>query len=346
MGKPYHFAVIGCGGISRVHIEQISKMPNARLMAVSDIAERNARTVGERAGVDWYTDYHELLKRSDIDIVNIVTPSGTHADIVIDAARAGKHVIVEKPIDTTVAKAQRAIIECHKAGVKLSVVSQHRFDDSTIRVKDELVRGNFGKVFLAQATVHWYRSQAYFERSPGSGTWAMDGGGVLMIQALHTLDVLGYLVGPVSSVYAHTKTATHPGIEVEDVAVATVKFENGAFATISATTSAYPRNTTRLEIYGEFGSAVIENDDLTHLYFRTADEPGPMFGGDALNWADGIRHHEKEVAHRRQFEDMIEAIRENKEPLVNGEESLKVLRLILAMYESARTNRPIYLSQV
>ncbi|GMA62011.1 Gfo/Idh/MocA family oxidoreductase [Alicyclobacillus fastidiosus] len=345
MTKPYHFAVIGCGGISRVHIEQISQIPHAKLVAVSDIIETNARAVGDRVGVDWYTDYHELLKRSDIDIVNIVTPSGTHAEIVVDAARAGKHIIVEKPIDTTVEKAEWAISECRKAGVKLSVVSQHRFDDSTMRVKNEMMTGKFGKLVLAQASVHWYRSQAYFERSPGSGTWAMDGGGVLMIQALHTLDVLQHLVGPISTVYSHVNTATHPGIEVEDVAATTVTFDNGAVGTISATTSAYPRNSTRLEIFGELGSAVVENDHLTHLYFRTPDEPGQMFGGDALNWADGLKHNEKQVAHRRQFEDMIEAVHHNREPLVNGEESMKVLRLILAMYESARTNTPISLSK-
>ncbi|MFD1674038.1 Gfo/Idh/MocA family protein [Alicyclobacillus fodiniaquatilis] len=340
MTKEFRFALFGCGGISRVHREQIAKIDGARLVAVADISEANASAVAAKADVDWYTDYQAMLARDDIDIVNIVTPSATHADAIVAAARAGKHVIVEKPVDIAIDKAEFAIAACRKAGVKLAVVSQHRFDDSTIRVKREIDSGKFGKLFLGQAAVNWYRAQSYYDRAPWSGTWAMDGGGVLMIQALHTIDVLQYLMGPVKSVFAHTLTATHDRIEVEDVAVAAVTFANGAIGTISGTTSAYPGLSTRLELFGELGTAVIEDDKLKQLYFRDANEAGGMFGGVAANWAADAEV-EPGQAHRRQFEDMLDAIREDREPLLNGEESLQVLKLILAMYKSAQTGEPV-----
>lgn len=346
------FGLIGCGGISRIHQEQIRSIDDAKLVAVSDVSERNAKTLGEKIGVPWYTDYHEMLKRDDIDIVSIVTPSGTHGDIVIAAAQAGKHVIVEKPLDITMEKAQAAVAACRTEGVKLAVISQHRFDGSTQRVKQEISTGKFGKMVLGQAAVNWYRPQAYYDRAGWCGTWAMDGGGVLMIQALHTIDVLQYLMGPVESVYAHTATATHERIEVEDVAVATVKFKSGALGTITGTTCAYPGLSARVEIFGSLGTAVIDSDELTHLYFRDPKEEGPMFGGTATNWAhedvcEGSPNGSKPASgasHRLQFIDMMEAIRENREPCVNGEEALIPLEIILAIYESARTGQPVTLA--
>lgn len=342
--KETRFAVIGCGAVSRVHIEQIKKIPGARLIAVSDIAEAVAKRVGEAEDVPWYTDFRDILMRDDVDVVNIVTPSGTHSDIITLAAQAGKHVLVEKPIDITVERAERAIRACRVANVKLGVVSQHRFDDATMIVKRNLASGVLGEPFLVQASVDWYRAQSYYDRAPGAGTWAMDGGGVLMIQALHTIDVVQHLLGPIKSVFAKTSTATHDGIEVEDTAVATLTFVNGSVGALSATTSAYPGLSTRIDIFGRLGTAIIENDTLTHLFVvNDADRVG-MNGGHVENTADKeIGNKEPGIAHRRQIRDMMAAIYEDRDPLVSGEESLNVVKVILAMYQSARTNLPVNL---
>lgn len=355
MNREFRFAIIGCGVISKTHQEQIAAINGARLVAVADIAEEKAKSLAEKAGADWYTDYREMLKRKDIDIVNILTPSGMHAEMTIEAARAGKHVIVEKPMDITLEKAKAMIQECRQAGVKLSVISQHRFDPSTVRVKEDLEAGKFGNMVLGHATVNWYRSQDYYDSGDWRGTWALDGGGALMNQSIHTIDLLQYLMGPVESIYAHTATLAHQRIEVEDVAVATVKFKNGALGTISGTTSAYPGLSARLEIFGTLGTAVIEHDRLTHYYFRSAEEQGAMYGGgEAVNLAAEESFPDRSgasdpaaifgYAHRMQILDMIHAIREDREPLVNGEDGLKPLEIILAIYKSAQTGQPVTLS--
>jgi predicted dehydrogenase len=295
-----------------------------------------------------------MLKRDDIDIVSILTPSGMHADIAIDAARAGKHVIVEKPMDITLEKAHAMIHVCRDTGKKLTVISQRRFDPSTARVKEDIDNGKFGRMVLGQAAVNWYRSQAYYDSGDWRGTWAFDGGGALMNQSIHTIDLLQYFMGPVESVCAHTATLAHERIEVEDVAVATVKFRNGALGTIVGTTSAFPGLSTRLELFGTHGTAVIENDKLTHNYFRSEEEQGKMYGGGSvINLAndkpssDGTGAADPAAIsgnpHRLQILDMINAIRENREPTVNGEEGLKPLKIILAIYKSAKTGQPVRL---
>jgi UDP-N-acetyl-2-amino-2-deoxyglucuronate dehydrogenase len=352
MGDEIRFGLIGCGVISKTHAEQIDRIDGARLVAVADVEEEKARNLAEKYKVDWYHDYLELLKREDIDVVNILTPSGMHADMAIEAAKYGKHIIAEKPIDITLEKANSMIEVCRDAGVKLATISQHRFDPSTVKVKESIVQGNLGSPVLGQAAVNWYRSQDYYDSGEWRGTWALDGGGALMNQSIHTIDLLQYLMGPVESINAHTATLTHERIEVEDVAVATVKFTNGALGTIIGTTSAYPGLSARLEVFGTHGSAVIDNDVLTNYYLRSEEEKGEMYGGGkAVNLAK--QENNEDVAgasdpaaifgdsHRIQIQDMIDAIREDREPLVNGEEGLKPLEIILAIYESAKTGKTV-----
>lgn len=346
MAREYGFALIGCGGISKTHIQEIRNLAHGRLVAVSDISEYTARTVGEAEGVAWYTNVQSLLERDDVDIVNIVTPSGTHADLITAAANQGKHIVVEKPLDIALDKAENAVARCREVGVKLAVISQHRFDEATQCVKDAIVTGQFGRLFHGIVTVHWYRAQSYYTRSPSAGTLAMDGGGVFMIQAYHMIDVLQDLMGTVKRVYASAKLATHMGIEVDDSAVATWEFANGAIATISATTSAYPGLQTRLEVFGETGTAVIEGDRLTHFYLKNQAESEQMFGGDVPNMAETLQEPDslalqRGYAHRKQFEDLLSAIEDDRDPIVSGKDGLQTLRLILAMYESANLARPV-----
>jgi UDP-N-acetyl-2-amino-2-deoxyglucuronate dehydrogenase len=349
MKREIGFAIVGTGLISTTHYEQISAIEGAKVVAVYSRSEDKAKSLAEKASADWYTDYQEMLKRKEIDIVSIITPSGTHADMAIEAARAGKHVIVEKPMDISLEKAQRMIDVCREHHVKLSVISQHRFDASTVKIKADIDSGRFGKMVLGQAAVNWYRPQSYYDTSKWRGTMEMNGGGVLINQAIHTIDLFLYYMGEVESVYAHTAILAHEGIEVEDVAVATVKFKNGGLGTIVGTTAAYPGLSARLEIIGTNGTAVIENDQLIKHYLRN-----PNNETEAINLASIANHNEEDrdhasvdpaaldgTSHRLQFIDMINAIQEDSEPLVNGEEGLKPLKIILAIYQSARTGHAV-----
>jgi len=355
MAEVTRFALIGCGVISTKHAEAITAINGAKLIAVADTDEEKVTEFSNRYDVDSYTDYRKMLQREDIDVVNILTPSGMHAEMAIHSARAGKHVIVEKPMDIQIEKAHAMIQACRDAGVKLAVISQHRFDPSTIRVKEEIKQGSLGNLVLGQAAINWYRSQGYYDSGDWRGTWKLDGGGALMNQGIHTVDLLQFLMGPVESVYAHTATLAHERIEVEDVAVATVKFKNGAIGTIVGTTSAFPGFSARIEVFGTNGSAIINNDVLTHLYIKEEGSQGEMYGkGPSENLADhpseGSIGGAKDPAninglsHQMQILDMIHSINEDREPLVNGEEGLKPLEIILAIYQSARTGRPIVFS--
>ncbi|WP_223820930.1 Gfo/Idh/MocA family protein [Bacillus sp. S3] len=348
MKREFGFAIVGTGLISTTHYEQISSIEGAKVLAIYSRKEEKAKSLAEKAGADWYTDYQEMLKRKDIDIVSIITPSGTHADMAIKAARAGKHVIVEKPMDISLEKAQQMIDVCREHHVKLSVISQHRFDSSAVKIKADINSGRFGKMVLGQSAVNWYRPQSYYDTSKWRGLWEMNGGGVLINQAIHSIDLFQYFMGEVESVYAHTAVLAHERIEVEDVAVATVKFKNGGLGTIVGTTAAYPGLSARLEIIGTNGTAVIENDQLIKHYLRNPTNETEAVNLAGVNNEDGGEPAHASVnpaaldgaSHRLQFIDMMNAIQEDREPLVNGEEGLKPLKIILAIYESARTGQP------
>ncbi|UOF89490.1 Gfo/Idh/MocA family oxidoreductase [Fodinisporobacter ferrooxydans] len=348
--KQYGFAIVGAGVIGKAHAATLQHIEQAKLVAVCDVIPDRAREIAKTYHCDWYTDLQEMLVNPAIDIVNVCTPSGMHGRHAIAAARAGKHVIAEKPMDVTLDMAHEMIEECKKANVKLAVISQHRFDPATVQVKQEIENGRFGKLLMGTGAINWYRSQAYYDSGDWRGTWELDGGGALMNQGIHTIDVLQYLMGPVASVYAHCETLGHERIEVEDAAVATVRFRNGAIGTIVGTTCAYPGLTTRIEVFGKDGSAVIDNDALVHAVFR--DEAGEVgnYGGkvaaekskkDETGAADPAAISHK--GHLAQIQDMIDALDENREPQVNGEEAIRPLEIILAIYESARTGELVKL---
>ncbi|MHB1628026.1 MAG: Gfo/Idh/MocA family protein [Bacilli bacterium] len=355
MGERIRFGIVGCGVIGKKHAQEIAAMEDAELVAVADSAAAAARELGTKHDVKWYGDYRQLLQRDDVDAVNVCVPSGLHAVIAVDAARAGKHVVVEKPIDVSLAAADRMIHAAREAGVKLCVIMQHRFDAATVRVKQEIEAGRLGRMVLGEAAVNWYRSQEYYDSGEWRGTWRLDGGGALMNQSIHTIDLLAHLMGPVKSVFAQTGILDHDRIEVEDVAVATVRFRSGALGTVAATTAAYPGLSARLELFGTRGSAVIDNDRLTHLYHRPGRETHTRYKDKsavnlaALGAADGVAASADPSllsdAHLLQFRDMAEAVRTGREPLVNGEEGRKGLEIILAIYESARTGREVDLTR-
>ena len=341
--KIFNFGIIGAGNVSRIHAKAIQEIENARLLAVCSNNIHKARSFASEFQIEHvYTDYHDMLQRDDLDIVCILTPNGLHTEIGIAAANKCKHVIVEKPIDICANKAETLIQSCRDSNVKLSVISQHRFDISTIKLKSAVEQGRLGKLVLGDAHIKWHRSQEYYDSRAWRGTKEIDGGGVLINQGIHTIDLLLYIMGEVETVYANCSTVGHERIEVEDVATATLKFKSGALGTIVGSTCVYPGLPARLEIHGTEGSARIEGDNL--VLFEVDQEYNEEIQGEEVSEtgaSDPMAIDYK--AHKVQIEDMIEAILEDREPLVNGTEGKKALELILAIYRSAEINQPINL---
>jgi predicted dehydrogenase len=289
-----------------------------------------------------YTDYEAMFRRTDIDVVSVLTPSGLHAVVGIAAARAGKHVIVEKPMDVTLEKADALIAACRDAGVKLCCISQHRFDPAVVALKRAIADNQLGQLNFGGSHTKWYRSQEYYDSGDWRGTWALDGGGALINQSIHYVDLLQYIMGPFAEIHAYAATRAHERIEVEDIAVAAIKFKSGALGLLEGNTAAYPGFVARLDVYGTNGSVIIENDQIKEWELRS-EAPCPV-EPEAISFIGGTSSKDIwHVAHKRQIADMIAAIRENREPLVNGIEGRKPLEIVLAVYESARTGKTIFL---
>jgi UDP-N-acetyl-2-amino-2-deoxyglucuronate dehydrogenase len=343
----YGFGIVGTGMIAAVHAEAIAALPGAALVAVTDVAAPAAAAFADARGCAAEPDLDALLARPDVDVVSVCAPSGLHAEIGIRAAKAGKHLVVEKPIDVTLEAADRLIEAAHAAGVALTVISQHRFDPGLIEAKRLLDEGALGRLVLGEASTKWYRSQAYYESAAWRGTPAMDGGS-LMNQGIHYVDLLRWCMGPVTEVTAMCATQTHE-IEVEDTSVAALKFSSGAVGTIVASTAVFPGLAQRLEISGTDGTLTIEDGAIVRRAFgREADEADEPGGGPAAAATAGTGSNPAAVgatSHAAQIADLLAAVQERGEPAVSGESGRAALEIICAVYESARTGRPVSLGR-
>lgn len=342
------FGIIGCGMIANFHARAIADIRGARLVACYDRISAAADKLAESTGCKAYHDLDAMLADPNVHIVTIGTPSGAHLEPAVAAARAGKHVIVEKPLEITLKRCDKIIEECDKAGVVLSTIFPSRFHDSAIEMKRAMEQGRFGRVTLGDAIVKWYRSQAYYDSGAWRGTWELDGGGALMNQAIHTVDLLTWLMGPVVEIRAKTGLLAHERIAVEDVALATVEFASGAMGIIEATTTAYPGYLKRIEIHGITGSAVMEEEDVVKWDFakptrRDAEIQRAMAerkstGGGAAD-PKAIGHH----GHARQFQDVVNAIKKGTKPKIDGPEGRRSVEIILAIYKAAETGKAVKL---
>jgi UDP-N-acetyl-2-amino-2-deoxyglucuronate dehydrogenase len=335
------FGIVGTGVIAAVHADAIALVPDARLAAVTDVAVGAAAAFAAAHGCEAEPDLDALLARPDVDVVSVCVPSGLHAEIGVPAARAGKHLVVEKPIDVTLEAADRLIEAARAAGVALTVISQHRFDPGLIEAKRLLDEEALGRLVLGEASTKWYRTQAYYDSAAWRGTRAMDGGS-LMNQGLHYVDLLRWCMGPVREVTALCATQTHQ-IEVEDTSLAALRFSSGALGTIVASTSVFPGFAQRLEITGTDGTITIEDGAIVRRSLAGgAHEPGGPPGGAA---AAGSNPAAVNVAsHAAQLADLLAAIEAGREPAVTGESGRAALEIICAVYESARTGRAITLA--
>lgn len=335
-----NFAIVGTGAIAPVHAQAIVNLPAAALVAIYGNNDATGQDLAARFHCDWHKDYQELLKRTDIDAVSICTPSGLHADLGMQAALAGKHVVIEKPIDISLEKADALIRTCQQQGVKLAVIFQRRYSDGVMALRKLLDEGKLGKLIFGGCYVKLYRSQEYYDSGAWRGTWEVDGGGVLMNQGIHYIDMLQYLAGPVAEVKGYCGTCGHSRLAVEDTASAAVKFHSGALGVIEGTTCAYPGLVSRIDIYGTEGSAVIENEVLTSVQLKNGYE---FKAGSSTDNAGVSSPDISYECHQRQFAEIITAILNNREPAINGKEGRKALEIILAIYKAAFTGNRVTL---
>jgi predicted dehydrogenase len=330
--------------IAAAHAAAITAVPGARLVAVTDaVPERAIEFAGTNScmaepGLD------ALLARDDIDVVSVCVPSGLHAEVGIQAAAAGKHLVVEKPIDVSLAAADRLIDAAEAAGVAMTVISQHRFDPGLTELRGLIDDGVLGRLVLGEASTKWYRSQGYYDSGPWRGTWALDGGS-LMNQGIHYVDLLRWIMGPVTEVSAVCATQGHQ-VEVEDTALAVLRFSSGAVGTIVSSTAVFPGFAQRLEVSGTGGTVVIEDGEMVYRAF-TAGSPVP--GGTQLpRPADGAGAAANAAAldvasHAAQIADLLTAVEQGTEPSVTGRSGRDALEVVCAVYESAREGRPVVL---
>lgn len=345
---PIGFGIIGCGMIAHFHARAIGDIRGAKLVACYDRIPAAADKLAEATGCKAYHDLDAMLADPAIEVVTIGTPSGAHLDPAVAAARAGKHVIVEKPLEITLRRCDKIIEACDKAGVTLSTIFPSRFHEPSGEIKRAIEQGRFGQLTVGDAFVKWYRSQAYYDSGAWRGTWELDGGGALMNQAIHSVDLLTWLMGPVVEVRARTALLAHERIAVEDVALATVAFANGALGVIEASTAIYPGYLKRIEIHGSSGSAAMEEEDIVKWDFaKPAKRDAAILekmsqhksGGGGAADPKAIGHH----GHTRQFQDVLTAIKKGTKPLIDGPEGRRSVEIILAIYKSAETGRAIEL---
>jgi UDP-N-acetyl-2-amino-2-deoxyglucuronate dehydrogenase len=346
--------IVGCGMIARFHVRALNDIPGTRVAAVFDQIPAAAEKLQKEVQAQYNPaceiapDLDSLVKHKNVDIVIITTPSGNHMEPAVAAANAGKHVVVEKPMEITLERCDNIINACDKNKVKLCTIFPSRFGDANRELKAAVTAGRFGRLTLGETTCKWWRTQEYYDQGGWRGTWALDGGGSLMNQAIHNVDLLLWMMGDVSQVMGFTSRLAHERIEVEDTAVACLVFKSGALGVIQATTSVWPGYPKTIAIHGDQGTAEIEQDDLVRWDFKTAKPDDDAIrqrfaqkvgaSGGASD-PSAISH----VGHARQLTDFIEAIQKGTAPLVDGREGRKAVEVILSVYASNKSGQRVEL---
>ena len=355
--NPLSFALVGCGALAETHARALAALPDkARLVCCCDSDSDRAEAFATRHGLQ-VRGWRSILEDKAIHAVTFCTPSGVHGWLGVEALRAGKHVVIEKPMEVTTEACDLLLEAQRESGTMLAVICQHRFDPASQFARETLLSGALGRIVLVDARVPWYRTQEYYDSGDWRGTWALDGGGCLMNQGVHTVDLMLWLAGPVSRVGAVMRTAAHERIEVEDTLCAHLEFACGAVGTLVAATSAYPGFPVRLALHGTEGTLVLEGDELHTLAIK---------GRELLTGA-GASEHARQVAsggtrsavagsagqqlstggwvwgdaHRAQLEDFCDAVLEGRSPVSDGVSGRAAVAFIRAAYASARTGLPV-----
>lgn len=339
--KILKIGLVGCGRIAQRHSGLLGKrlISGASLAAVCDIDKDKAEAMGKAYGVPRYEDFNQMMRKEDIDVVSVLTPSGLHAEHVIALTKYGKHIIVEKPMALTLDSADDMIKACDANGCRLFVIKQNRFNIPVLKLKEAFVSGRFGKIVLGTVRVRWCRPQEYYNMDKWRGTWSLDGG-VLSNQASHHIDLLEWMLGDVESVFAKSSTAL-VNIEVEDTAVVILKFISGALGIIEATTATRPKDLEgSISILGEKGSVEIGgfavNEMKTWNFTNSLPEDEDIKNKYSVNPPDVYG-----FGHKAYYEHVVDCINNNRHQLVDGLEGRKSLELISAIYESIETGREV-----
>ncbi len=332
--KSFRVALVGCGRISRNHVEAIRIIDGLEIVAACDSKEDRARETADPLGIPAYASYEEMLAEVDCDVVAICTPSGLHPGQGMTAARAGKHVVTEKPMAISLKGADELLEACDKAGVHLFVVKQNRLNAPIQKLKQAVEKGRFGRIYLANCTVRWSRPQEYYDQAPWRGTWEFDGG-AFMNQASHYVDLIQWVVGPVEGVMARTATLARK-IETEDTGVAILRFKSGALGVIEVTMLTYPRNMEgSITLLGEKGSVKIGGTAVNKVERWEFEDAEP---GDAVVRAmDSNPPNIYGYGHAGYYRNVLAVLRGGAKPDTDGREGRKSLELILGIYESAKT---------
>ncbi|AWT60163.1 MAG: Myo-inositol 2-dehydrogenase [Candidatus Moanabacter tarae] len=333
------FAIVGTGGIAAIYLDAIRQVPGADLRAVYNRSLKKAEEFVLDSSVEVEVSFDALLERDDIDVVCVTTPSGAHSEVAIPAMEAGKHVLCEKPLEVTVEKVDQIIETAEITGCILAVVFQSRFSPEARLLKEAINMGRFGRLTLCSAYIKWWRDDAYYSSADWRGTWKLDGGGALMNQGIHYVDLLQWLVGMPESVFAYCATLSHDDVEVEDTAVVSMRYPGGALGVIESSTSSYPGFERRIEIVGDKGSVVLEDNRIESWHFseefpederiRLDDPKVDISGGTSDPRAISTE------GHRLQIMDLVDAIREKRAPTISGSEGRKAVQVVQAVYESA-----------
>ncbi len=344
---PIGFGIVGCGMIANFHAQAIEKIRGAKIVACFDMYAPSAERFSKANGCTACEKLDEMLADPNVDIITICTPSGSHMAPAVAAANAGKHVVVEKPLEITLKRCDAIINACRKNKVKLCTIFPSRFSPCNLAIKEALDSGRFGKLTLGDAYTKWWRTQEYYDSGGWRGTWDLDGGGACMNQAIHSIDLLYSFMGDVEEITGATSLVAHERIEVEDIGVATIRFKNGALGVIEATTAAFPGMLKRVELHGNQGTVVVEEDSIltwefaeksrkdasVRKKFARTDTGGGASDPSAISY----------VNHMAQLKDFINSIQTGEKPLVDGEEGRKSVEIILAIYQASWTGKAVQL---
>lgn len=347
MTEPVGFAIIGTGMIANFHAEAIRNVPGAKLIAAFSRSKGTCEAFAAQQNCRAVTSLDELVNDPAIHAACITTPSGAHAEAAVPFLAAGKAVLCEKPMEVSLEAVDRILDAAKHGGGLLAGVFQNRLGTGAQMLKAAIDAGRFGRLTLCSAYIKWWRAQSYYGSSNWKGTWKLDGGGALMNQGIHAVDLLQWLVGLPEKVTAFYDTLAHPGVEAEDTLAAALKFPNGALGVIEAATSCYPGDDLRIEIRGDKGSATLVQDRITRWEFaETHPEDEEIRRGDQAGVIGGGTSDPKAIStegHRRLVEDLVGALREGRSPMIPGAEARRAISLILAIYEAARTERAVTL---
>ncbi len=349
--SPIRFALVGCGSIAKTQIKALLELsPEVELVSLCDTDATRAKALAEAFSLE-VVDLESIFADPTIDVVSFCTPTGVHAELGIRALEAGKHVVVEKPMDVSLEACRRMKATAEKVGKLCSVISQHRCDPASSIVRQALDAGKFGDLIFTEARIPWFRTQEYYDSEDWRGTWAIDGGGALTNQGIHTVDLMLWFAGPVKRVFARMATLAHQRIEVEDLITVQIEFESGMMGTLLASTAMYPGYPISLGLFGTSGSVLIEGDELQTLAVqgeatlsgsganahavqvatggtRSASAQAEKPSDEAWQWGD---------AHREQFRDFVACIRSGNTPIVTAEDGLNAVQFIQSCYASARS---------